>query len=63
MSGGALFLWYESGAEEAAEFYAATFPDSQVAAVSRVPGQPGGVQTVDSPCSAFAAWGSTAGLT
>lgn len=31
-------LWYDGGAEEAARFYAATFPDSSVDAVYRAPG-------------------------
>ena len=31
-------LWYDRGAEEAARFYAATFPDSSVKAVHRAPG-------------------------
>ena len=31
-------LWYDGGAEEAARFYAATFPDSSVGAVHRAPG-------------------------
>lgn len=31
-------LWYEGGAEEAANFYAATFPDSRVGKVYRSPG-------------------------
>src|SRR5690349_21710954 len=31
-------LWYDNGAEEAARFYAATFPDSSVGAVHRAPG-------------------------
>ena len=31
-------LWYEGGAEEAARFYAETFPDSEVGAVHRAPG-------------------------
>ncbi len=31
-------LWYNGGAEEAARFYAATFPDSSVGAVLRAPG-------------------------
>jgi 2-polyprenyl-6-hydroxyphenyl methylase/3-demethylubiquinone-9 3-methyltransferase len=30
-------IWYESGAGEAAKFYAATFPDSRVGEVSRAP--------------------------
>ena len=33
-----LCLWYEGAAEEAANFYAATFPDSKVGAVHRAPG-------------------------
>ncbi len=31
-------LWYERDAEEAARFYAKTFPDSSVGAVHRAPG-------------------------
>lgn len=31
-------LWFDGGAEEAAQFYAATFPDSSVGAVFRAPG-------------------------
>jgi predicted 3-demethylubiquinone-9 3-methyltransferase (glyoxalase superfamily) len=31
-------VWYDRGAEEAARFYAATFPDSSVGAVHRAPG-------------------------
>jgi predicted 3-demethylubiquinone-9 3-methyltransferase (glyoxalase superfamily) len=30
-------LWYEGAAEDAAKFYAATFPDSKVGAVRRAP--------------------------
>lgn len=38
-------LWYEKSAEEAARFYAATFPDSSVLAVHRAPGDfPSGKQ-------------------
>ena len=45
-------LWYDGGAEEAARFYAATFPDSSVGAVHRAPadfpsGKKGDVLTVD----------------
>jgi predicted 3-demethylubiquinone-9 3-methyltransferase (glyoxalase superfamily) len=45
-------LWYYNGAEEAARFYAETFPNSSVGAVHRAPGDfPGGkagqVLTVD----------------
>ena len=36
-------LWYDGGAEEAARFYAKTFPDSSVGAVHTAPGDfPGG---------------------
>ena len=31
-------LWYDGGAEDAARFYAKTFPDSSVGAVHRAPG-------------------------
>lgn len=38
-------LWFDGDAEEAARFYAATFPDSAVGAVFRAPGDfPGGKQ-------------------
>lgn len=38
-------LWYNGGAEEAARFYADTFPDSHVGAVYRAPGDfPSGKQ-------------------
>ncbi|CAM3063022.1 2-polyprenyl-6-hydroxyphenyl methylase/3-demethylubiquinone-9 3-methyltransferase [Sphingomonas antarctica] len=45
-------LWYNNDAEEAANFYAATFPDSAVTAVHRAPGaypsgKQGDVLTVD----------------
>ena len=45
-------LWYERGAEEAARFYAATFPDSSVGTVHRAPsdfpsGKQGDALTVD----------------
>ena len=53
-------LWYDREAEEAARFYAATFPDSAVRAVHRAPsdhpsGKAGDVLTVEftvfgSPC-------------
>jgi predicted 3-demethylubiquinone-9 3-methyltransferase (glyoxalase superfamily) len=36
-------LWFNKDAEEAARFYAATFPDSRVTAVRKAPGDyPGG---------------------
>ncbi len=38
-----LCLWFDKDALEAAQFYAATFPDSKVGAVTRAPGDfPGG---------------------
>ena len=45
-------LWYDGGAEDAAHFYAATFPDSSVGAVHRAPadfpsGKKGDVLTVE----------------
>ncbi|MGH8494331.1 MAG: VOC family protein [Moraxellaceae bacterium] len=45
-------LWYNGGAEEAAQFYAATFPDSFVGTVYRAPsdfpaGKKGDVLTVE----------------
>jgi predicted 3-demethylubiquinone-9 3-methyltransferase (glyoxalase superfamily) len=45
-------LWYEDGAEDAARFYARTFPDSSVGAVHRAPadypsGKEGNVLTVE----------------
>ena len=45
-------LWYDRDAEEAARFYAGTFPDSSVAAVRRAPadypsGKKGDVLTVE----------------
>jgi predicted 3-demethylubiquinone-9 3-methyltransferase (glyoxalase superfamily) len=43
MSHATLCLWYDNAAEEAARFYAQTFPDSRVGAVHRAPGDyPGG---------------------
>ena len=52
MNKNTLCLWYEGGAEEAARFYAATFPDSHVGRVHRAPGdypdgKQGDVLTVD----------------
>lgn len=43
MSKSMICLWYDNAAEEAANFYAKTFPDSRVTAVHRAPGDfPGG---------------------
>lgn len=52
MSAVKLCLWYNKDAEEAARFYAATFPDSHVDAVHRAPadfpdGKAGEVLTVE----------------
>ena len=33
-----IFLWYDHDAEDAARFYAKTFPDSTVGAIQRAPG-------------------------
>jgi predicted 3-demethylubiquinone-9 3-methyltransferase (glyoxalase superfamily) len=46
------FLWYSKEAEEAAAFYAATFPDSRVTRVTAMPsespsGPPGSVKVVE----------------
>jgi predicted 3-demethylubiquinone-9 3-methyltransferase (glyoxalase superfamily) len=48
----AVFLWFDTDAENAAEFYATTFPNSQVDKVIRIPdgapsGPPGTVQVVE----------------
>jgi predicted 3-demethylubiquinone-9 3-methyltransferase (glyoxalase superfamily) len=52
MAANTICLWFESDAEGAAEFYAATFPDSHVTAVHRAPsdypsGKAGDVLTVE----------------
>ena len=52
MTKATLCLWYDGAAEEAAQFYAATFPDSSVGTVNRAPvdnpsGKEGDVLTVD----------------
>jgi predicted 3-demethylubiquinone-9 3-methyltransferase (glyoxalase superfamily) len=45
MSKNTICLWYDNGAEEAAHFYAETFPDSMVGAVHRAPSDfPGGAE-------------------
>lgn len=56
-------LWFAQGAEEAAKFYAATFPDSRVTAVHKAPadypgGKAGDVLTIEFtvgglPCIGF----------
>jgi predicted 3-demethylubiquinone-9 3-methyltransferase (glyoxalase superfamily) len=52
MNKNTICLWYDKGAEEAARFYARTFPDSKVGTVHRAPsdfpgGNKGDVLTVD----------------
>lgn len=52
MTGAVICLWYESGAEQAAQFYADTFPDSSVGKAHTAPGdfpdgKEGNVLTVD----------------
>lgn len=52
MAKNTICLWYERDAEEAARFYAKTFPDSSVGAMHRAPGdnpsgKQGDVLTVD----------------
>jgi predicted 3-demethylubiquinone-9 3-methyltransferase (glyoxalase superfamily) len=52
MNKNTICLWYERDAEEAAHFYARTFPDSKVGAVHRAPtdfpgGKEGAVLTVE----------------
>src|ERR671936_92465 len=57
MNKNTICLWYDRDAEEAARFYARTFPDSTVGAVHRAPsdfpgGKGGDVLTVE-----FTVWG------
>lgn len=44
-------LWFDGNAEEAADFYVSTFPDSRINVLARYteagPGEPGSVMTVD----------------
>ena len=64
------FLWYAEQAEEAAAFYAATFPDSRVVRTTDMPsespsGPPGSVKIVEfelfgQPFTAFTAAGAAA---
>ena len=60
-------LWYNSDAEEAAQFYAKTFPYLSVGAVHRAPGyfpsgKKGDVLTVEFTVMVFRASGLTADL-
>ncbi len=61
-----VFLWYNGEAEAAAQFYAATFPDSQVGAVLRAPtdypaGKAGDVLTVEFTVAGVACVGLNGG--
>lgn len=61
-------LWFDKGAEEAARFYAATFPGSSVGAVYRAPGdypsgQEGDVLTVEFTVAGIACMGLNGGPT
>jgi len=40
MAKNTICIWYDKDAEEAARFYAQTFPDSAVGAITRAPGGP-----------------------
>ncbi len=59
-------LWYNRGAEDAARFYAETFPDSRVEAIHRAPGdfpsgKEGDVLTVEFVVAGFACVGLNGG--
>ena len=66
MAKNTICLWYDHAAEEAATFYAATFPDSHVAAVHRAPadypgGKKGDVLTVEFTVAGVACLGLNGG--
>ena len=66
MAKNTICVWYESEAEEAARFYAETFPDSAVQAVHRAPsdfpgGKEGQVLTVDFTVAGVACMGLIGG--
>lgn len=66
MAKNTICLWYDDGAEEAAAFYAATFPDSSVGRVMRAPGDypngaKGQVLTVDFTVAGVACMGLNGG--
>ena len=60
-------IWFDQDAEDAARFYAATFPDSRVAAVHRAPadypsGKAGDVLTVEFTVAGIPCLGLNGGL-
>ncbi len=66
MTKNTICLWYERDAEEAARFYARTFPDSAVGAVHRAPadfpgGKAGAVLTVEFTVCGVACFGLNGG--
>ena len=66
MAKNTICLWYDKDAEAAAHFYAATFPDSAVAAVRRAPsdypgGKKGDVLTVEFTVAGVACVGLNGG--
>ena len=66
MAKNTICVWYDKEAEEAARFYAATFPDSRVLAVHRAPsdypsGKEGDVLTVDFIVAGVACMGLNGG--
>ena len=68
MTKATLCLWYDKDAEEAAKFYAATFPDSHVGAAHRAPADnpsspEGAVLTVDFTVLGFPCIGLNGGST
>ena len=68
MAKNTICLWYAGGAEDAARFYAETFPDSSVGAVHRAPGdypsgKKGDVLTVEFTVLGIACLGLNGGPT
>ena len=68
MTKNTICLWYDGSAEDAANFYAATFPDSRVGAVHRAPsdypsGKQGDVLTVEFTVAGIACIGLNGGPT
>lgn len=66
MAKNTICLWYDKDAEAAAQFYAATFPDSRVTAVHRAPadypsGKAGDVLTVEFTVAGVACLGLNGG--